>query len=98
MKLSNSKYGIYISFTTNMTTAGFRFPKEIAFYQVVGGEFDLSINYDIKKHQNGPKCKKKTYCQQPFSNIASFAAMSPRLRFADYLSLADNRSRVHQHS
>lgn len=44
MKLSTSKYGYYISFTTNYDHAGFRLPKEIRdFYQVVGGEFDCSI-------------------------------------------------------
>lgn len=44
MELSNSKYGIYISFTTNYDHAGFRLPKGIRdFYQVVGGEFDCSI-------------------------------------------------------
>lgn len=44
MKLSTSKYGFYISFTTNYDHAGFRLPKEIRdFYQVVGGEFDCSI-------------------------------------------------------
>lgn len=44
MKLSTSKYGFYISFTTNYDHSGFRLPKEIRdFYQVVGGEFDCSI-------------------------------------------------------
>lgn len=44
MELSNSKYGIFVSFTTNYDHAGFRLPKEIKdFYHIVGGEFDCSI-------------------------------------------------------
>lgn len=44
MKLSSSKYGIYIAFTTNYDHAGFRLPDKIKeFYQKVGGEFDCSI-------------------------------------------------------
>ena len=44
LMLNNSKYGIYVSFTTNYDHAGFRLPEEIKdFYRVVGGEFDCSI-------------------------------------------------------
>ncbi|MFK5983596.1 MAG: hypothetical protein QM499_11825 [Flavobacteriaceae bacterium] len=44
MELNNSKYGIFVLFTTNYDHAGFRLPKEIkGFYQIVGGEFDCSM-------------------------------------------------------
>ena len=44
LELPQTKFGIFISFTTNYDNAGFRLPKEIReFYQIVGGEFDCSI-------------------------------------------------------
>ena len=44
LELPQTKFGIFISFTTNYDHAGFQLPKEIReFYQIVGGEFDCSI-------------------------------------------------------
>lgn len=44
LELSQSKFGIFVEFTTNYDHCGFRLPKEIKeFYQNVGGEFDCSI-------------------------------------------------------
>ena len=44
LELSQSKFGIFVAFTTNYDHSGFRLPKEIKkFYQIVGGEFDCSI-------------------------------------------------------
>lgn len=44
LELSESKFGIYVAFTTNYDHSGFRLPKTIKeFYQIVGGEFDCSI-------------------------------------------------------
>ena len=44
LELPESKFGIFVAFTTNYDHSGFRLPKEIKeFYKSVGGEFDCSI-------------------------------------------------------